>query len=38
MASGAFRLLHASLIDRWAVLDEFGDCPGLLTPLEIAES
>jgi tetratricopeptide (TPR) repeat protein len=35
MASGAFRLLHASLIDRWSILDEFGDYPGLLTPLEI---
>ena len=37
MASGAFRLLHTSLIDRWSVLNEFGDYPGLLTPLEIAE-
>ncbi len=36
MASGAFRLLHAGLIDRWSILDEFGDYPGLLTPLEIA--
>ena len=36
MASGAFRLLHASLIDRWSVLDELGDYPGLLTPLEVA--
>jgi hypothetical protein len=35
MRGGAYRLLRASLIDRWSVLDEVGDYPGLLTPLEL---
>ena len=35
MASGAYRLLHASLLERWAVLDELGDYPHMLKPLEL---
>ncbi len=31
--SGDCLLLHAGLVDRWNVLDEFGDYPGMLTPL-----
>ena len=30
-----YRLLRASLVDRWDVLDEFKDYPHMLTPLEI---
>ncbi len=32
---GTYRLLRASLMDRWDVLDEFKDYPHMLTPLEI---
>ena len=32
---GTYRLLRASLVDRWDVLDEFKDYPHMLTPLEI---
>ncbi len=33
--SGSYRLLRAALLDRWQVLDELGDYPGMLTPLEL---
>lgn len=36
--SGSFRLFHRALLDRWQVLDELGDYPGMLTPLEIPEN
>ena len=32
---GTYRLLRASLVDRWDVLDEFKDYPHMLPPLEI---
>ena len=32
-----YRLLRASLVDRWNVLDEFKNYPHMLTPLEILE-
>ncbi len=35
--SASFRLLHGALLDRWRVLDEFNDYPGMLAPLEILE-
>ena len=34
--SGTYRMLRASFLDRWDVLDQFGDYPGMLTPLDIA--
>ena len=34
--SGTYLLLRASFLDRWDVLNEFGDYPNMLTPLEIA--
>ena len=34
---GTYRLLRASLVDRWNVLDEFKNYPHMLTPLEILE-
>jgi tetratricopeptide (TPR) repeat protein len=33
--NGAYMLLRASLLDRWDVLEEFGDYPNMLTPLAI---
>ena len=36
MTSGAYRLLRAGLLERWAVLDELGDYPHMLTPLELS--
>jgi len=33
--SGAYRLFHAGLINRWDVLDELGDYPHMLKPLLI---
>ncbi len=33
--SGSYLVFHAGLLDRWDVLDEFGDYPNMLTPLEI---
>ena len=35
MRRGAYRLFRAGLMDRWRVLDELGDYPHMLTPLEI---
>lgn len=37
-AGGAYRLLRAGLLDRWAVLDELGDYPHMLTPLTLDPS
>ncbi len=34
--SGNYLLLRASFQDRWDVLDEIGDYPHMLTPLQIA--
>ncbi len=34
-SSGTYLLLRAAFLDRWDVLDEFGDYPNLLTPLDI---
>ena len=33
--SGEYLLLRAGFLDRWEVLDEFGDYPNMLTPLDI---
>ena len=33
--NAVYRLLHASFIDRWSVLNEFGTYPHMLTPLVI---
>ena len=33
--SGTYRLLRASFVDRWDVLNDLGDYPGILTPLDI---
>ena len=33
--SGAYLLLRASFLDRWDVLNEFGDYPNMLTPLDL---
>jgi tetratricopeptide (TPR) repeat protein len=33
--SGTYLLLRASFMDRWEVLNEFGDYPNMLTPLDI---
>jgi len=33
--SGSYHLLRAALLDRWQVLDELGDYPGMLVPLEL---
>ena len=33
---GTYQLLRAGLVDRWDVLDEFGDYPHMLEPLHIA--
>ena len=35
MQRGAYRLFRAGLVDRWEVLDEFGDYPHMLEPLVI---
>lgn len=35
MRQGWFRYFHRILIDRWETLDEYGDYPGMLNPLEI---
>ncbi len=32
---GPYRLLRASFLERWAVLDELGDYPHMLTPLDL---
>jgi hypothetical protein len=34
--SGSYKLLHAGMVDRWNVLNEFGDYPHMLEPLSIA--
>ena len=34
--SESYQLLHAGLVDRWNVLNEFGDYPHMLVPLSIA--
>ena len=34
--NGAYLLLRASFLDRWTVLNEIGDYPNLLTPLDIS--
>jgi len=34
--SGSYQLLHAGMVDRWNVLNEFGDYPHMLEPLSIA--
>ena len=33
--SGYFRLFRSKLMDRWDVLNQFGDYPNMLTPLDI---
>ena len=33
--SGTYRMLRASFLDRWDVLNQFGDYPGMLTLLDI---
>ena len=33
--NGIYRLFRAGLVDRWEVLDEFGDYPSMLEPLPI---
>ena len=34
--NGTYQLLRAGLLERWAVLDEFGDYPHMLTPLDVS--
>ena len=34
MRRGRFRFFHRTLIDRWRILDQHGDYPGMLGPLE----